>query len=149
MDRSLNKGGASSFYNNLIINIVCRILFLLGSLLTSCRKSYCYCFLHNRVSVFDNWIHRSVWFKAQHLAKDQVVKRPHVCIQYIITSVFFVLFVPPFRARNLQSQVCNVIMELYTMWSNKNENAVSNMYYMEVSWTCITRSLIPSSWVTT
>ena len=41
-------------YNNLNINIVCRILLLLSSLLTSCTKRYCYCLLHNRVIGFDN-----------------------------------------------------------------------------------------------
>jgi len=73
--------------------VVRQILYSLGSLLTSCKKSYCYCYLHIREIAE---LHRSV--SSMYLAKDRILKTDH---KYTLTpeqdSVFLALFVPPFH----------------------------------------------------
>ena len=137
-------------YNNLIIKIVSWTLLSLGSLfLTSCTKSYCYGFLHNRVSGYYNWTTSFclIWGKLVGRRPDS--QKTTLYSTHEQDSVNLVLFNPPFHivdvATSNISTCLLLMMGPYIMWSYKNENAV----YVEFSWACVKRSwsISHSPWV--
>ena len=85
-------------YNNLIINIVRRILLSL-TLLTNCMKSYCYCFFYKRVSGFDNWITPFCLYLARSDSKNTTLLENAITFE---TDV--VLNILPYVQRNLSGR---------------------------------------------